>query len=58
MVVSKRALKKNGKTHSKRFKGAGQKPLDENMEEELFDWIMDLRGRNVCIFVGVAKVCM
>ena len=30
-------LEKNGKTRNKRLKVAGRKPLDENMEEELFD---------------------
>ena len=29
----------------KRLKGAGRKPLDNDMEE-LFDWIMDLRGHS------------
>ena len=41
------ALKKKGKTRSKRSRGAGRKPLWESMEEELFDWILDLRSRNI-----------
>lgn len=40
-------LKKQGKTRSKRLRGAGRKVFFESMEEELFDWVIDLRGRNV-----------
>ena len=41
------AHKKKGKKRSKRLRGAGRKPLWESMEEELFDWILDLRSRNI-----------
>ena len=40
-------LKKTGKSRRKRLTGAGRKPLDENMEDDLFHWIMELRRRNV-----------
>ena len=39
-------LKKKGKARSKRLQGAGQKPLDSDLEE-LFDWIINLRSHNV-----------
>ena len=39
-------MKKNGKCRGKQLKGAGRKPLDDDMEEELFDWILDLRSCN------------
>ncbi len=39
-------LKKKGKSQAKRLSGAGRKAFFESMEEELFDWVMDLRGRN------------
>ena len=42
-----KALKKKGKTRRKRLKGAGRKPLDSDLEEDVFDWIINLRGRNV-----------
>ena len=40
-------LKKGGKTRGKRLQGAGRKPLYEAIEEDLLEWIIDLRGRNV-----------
>ena len=39
--------KKNRRSHSKRLTGAGRKPLDEEMEEEIFDWIMYLRRNHL-----------
>ena len=41
------AMKKRGKTRSKRLQGAGRKPLDSDLEEGLFDWVINLRSRNV-----------
>ena len=41
------ALKKKGKKQSKRLQGTGRKPLDSDLEEELFDWIINLRSHNV-----------
>ncbi len=40
-------FKNAGKSRSKRLKGAGRKPLDESMEEILFEWIVELRSRNL-----------
>lgn len=40
-------FKNEGKSKSKRLKGGGRKALDEDMEEVLFDWIVDLRRRNL-----------
>ena len=40
-------MKKEGRSKSKRLKGAGRRPHDEDMEESLFDWIIDLRQRNL-----------
>ena len=41
------AMKKEGKSRRKRLKGGGRKALDEEMEEQLFDWILEMRGRNL-----------
>ena len=41
------SLKKKGKSRSKRLNGGGRKPMDESMEEELFQWIVDLRTRHL-----------
>ena len=38
---------KKGKTRSKQLQGAGRKPLDSDLEEGLFDWVINLRSRNV-----------
>ena len=35
-----------GKPKRRRLEGAGRKPFDRDMEEELFQWIMDLRSQN------------
>ena len=40
-------LKKSSKSRRKRLKGAGKKALDENLEEELFDWVVDLRSHSM-----------
>ena len=40
-------MKKVGNSKRRRLNGRGRKALDENMEEVLFDWISDLRGRNL-----------
>ena len=40
-------LKRKSNSSCKRLVGAGRKPLDENMEDELFHWIAELRTRNV-----------
>ena len=41
------ALQKDNKGKRKRLDGGGRKALDEDMEEVLMDWILDLRGRNI-----------
>ena len=40
-------FKKNGKSKSKRLQGGGRKAEDVDMEVALFDWIVDLRHRNL-----------
>ncbi len=44
---SLKSMKKKGKTNSKRLKGGGRKPLDEDLEEAFFDWIVDLRQQSL-----------
>ena len=39
-------FRKEGKVKSKRLKSGGRKAFDD-MEEVLFDWIVDLRRRNL-----------
>ena len=41
------AMKKKGKSKRRRLDGGGRKALDEDMEEDLFSWIVELRGRNL-----------
>ena len=41
------SLKKKSKSRSKRLNGGGQKPMDESMDEELFQWIVDFRTRHL-----------
>ena len=41
------ATKKKGKSKRRRLDGGGRKALDEDMEEDLFSWIVELRGRNL-----------
>ena len=41
------ALKKKKKSTRKRLSGAGRKPKDVEMEEELFQWIVELRSRHL-----------
>ncbi len=36
-------FEKEGKSKSKRLKGGGRKANDEDMEDVLFDWVVDLR---------------
>ena len=36
-------LKKAGKSKRKRMKGAGRRPMDEDIEETLFQWICEMR---------------
>ena len=38
---------KDGRSKSKRLQGGGRKAQDVDMEELLFDWIVDLRHRNL-----------
>ena len=38
---------KDKKATRKRLDGAGRKPNDVEMEEELFEWIVDLRSRHL-----------
>ena len=40
---------KSGKTKRKRLTGGGRKANDEDMEDSLFGWIVDLRSRNLRI---------
>ena len=40
-------LKKAGKSKRKRMKGAGRRPIDEDMEETLFQWICEMSERNL-----------
>jgi hypothetical protein len=40
-------LKRKGKSSRKRIEGAGRKAYNPEMEEDLFDWIVDLSGRNL-----------
>uniref|UniRef100_A0A1X7UUN1 HTH psq-type domain-containing protein n=1 Tax=Amphimedon queenslandica TaxID=400682 RepID=A0A1X7UUN1_AMPQE len=40
-------MKKEGKSKSTHLKGVGRRPLDEDMEESPFDWIIDLWQRNL-----------
>ena len=40
-------LKKKGKSKRRRLTGGGRKAQDEDMEDELFDWISGLRSRNL-----------
>ena len=42
-----KATKKEKKATRKRLDGAGRKPNDVEMEEELFEWIVDLRSRHL-----------
>ena len=49
-------LKTGGSSKRKRLQGAGRKALDGEMEEALFDWIIELRGRN--LRVSRAMICV
>ena len=49
-------LKKTRKCRTKRLKGAGQKPRDQNMEEALFSWIVGLRSRNLRVSRSMIRV--
>ena len=42
-------FRKGGKVKSKHLKGGGRKGFDEDMEEALFDWIVDLWQCNLCV---------
>lgn len=50
------ALKKARKCRTKRMKGAGRKPRDQNMEEALFSWIVELRSRNLRVSRSMIRV--
>ena len=41
------AMKKKKKSTRKRLDGAGRKPDNVEMEEELFEWIVELRSRHL-----------
>ena len=43
------ALKRKGKSRTKRLKGTGCKAKDVNMEEALFSWIIHLRDKSLRI---------
>ena len=50
MVSSERttcSTEKKKKSTRKRLNGAGRKPKDPEMEEELFQWILELRSRHL-----------
>ena len=40
-------LKNEGKSKKKRLCGGGRKANEEDMEDTLFDWVIDLRRRNL-----------
>ena len=42
-------FKKAGKSKRKRMKGAGRRPMDEDMEGTLFQWICKMREWNLCV---------
>ena len=41
------AMKKDKKSRRKRLDGAGRKPDNTEMEEELLEWIVELRSRHL-----------
>ncbi len=41
------ALRDDGKSKRKRMQGAGRKPSDTEMEDNLFDWVVELRDRHL-----------
>lgn len=41
------SLKKKGKSRSKQLNEGGRKSMNESMDEELFQWIVDLRTRHL-----------
>lgn len=49
-------MKIDGKTKRKRMKGAGRRPMDEEMEEALFEWICEMRGRNLRVSRKMIKL--
>ena len=44
-----KALKKEKRSTRKRLDGARRKPSDVEMEEALFEWIVDLRSHHLCV---------
>ena len=44
------ALKKHGKARRKRLEGAGCKADDDDLEEAVFEWIIDMHSRNLHVF--------
>ena len=46
-------LKRKGKSSRKRIEGAGRKAYTPKMKEELFDWIVDLRGRHLRVLLSM-----
>lgn len=38
------------------MKGAGRQPMDEEIEDTLFEWICDMRGRNLCVSRKMIKL--
>ena len=42
-------MKKVGKSKRRRLNGGGRKTLDEDMKEDLLDWISDLRALKLCL---------
>ena len=48
--------KKKGNSSRKRLTGAGRKVDDVEMEEELFDWIVEMRGQNLRISLRMIQI--
>ena len=50
------ALKKSRKCWTKTLKGEGQNSRDQDMEEALFSWIVELQSRNLCVSHSMIRV--
>ena len=40
-------MKKSGKSKYKRLKGGGRRPMDDDMEDALFQWVCEMREKNL-----------
>ena len=49
MVCSERQIDRDeeGKSKCKRLKGGGRRPMDDDMEDYLFQWICEMREKNL-----------